>query len=179
MSMSKGPLAGLLECIDGLEAERDGGWSPAAESHLRRLRVFSNMLRSEKAHTAWDGTYDSEGHPVERQVAAPDDKLERLKIEAERWTAAVASDGSLAGSAAYELRHLIGQAHDLGLSARSATLPKTLPKELTPQMIEAGATECITPHITAGHRAAAVWRAMLAAAPVATIDSSADRKEKS
>ena len=69
-------------------------------------------------------------HDLERSVAnhtadLSSDKLERLKIEAERWTAAVASDGSLAGSAAYELRHLIGQAHDLGLSARSAILPPT------------------------------------------------------
>lgn len=42
---------------------------------------------------------------------------------------------------------------------------KIVPVEPTPQMVEAGATERITPHITAGHGAIAVFKAMLEHAP--------------
>ena len=43
-----------------------------------------------------------------------------------------------------------------------------VPIEPTPEMIEAGATERITPHASAGHGAVAGYKAMLAAAPVAS-----------
>lgn len=43
-----------------------------------------------------------------------------------------------------------------------------VPLEPTPGMVEAGATERVTPHVSAGHGAIAGYKAMLAAAPVAS-----------
>jgi hypothetical protein len=45
----EGPLAGLLNAVSHLESEQDGGWSPAAQSHLRRIRAFAQMLLSPSA----------------------------------------------------------------------------------------------------------------------------------
>jgi hypothetical protein len=43
-----GPLNLLDDCVSGLEQETDAGWSPAAKSHLRKLRTAAYMLRAAK-----------------------------------------------------------------------------------------------------------------------------------
>lgn len=59
-------------------------------------------------------------------------------------------------------------AQDSKMVSAPVVLPdgwKIVPVEPTPPMVEAGATERITPHITAGHGAIAAFKAMLEHAP--------------
>ena len=59
-------------------------------------------------------------------------------------------------------------AQDRKMVSAPVVLPdgwKIVPVEPTPPMVEAGATERITPHITAGHGAIAAFKAMLEHAP--------------
>ena len=44
VAAEEGPMNLLRKCVTGLEAEADGGWSPAAKSHLSKARVALNML---------------------------------------------------------------------------------------------------------------------------------------
>jgi hypothetical protein len=45
---ASGPLDLITDCVEALEGEVDAGWSPHAQSELRRLRAGLNMLRAAK-----------------------------------------------------------------------------------------------------------------------------------
>src|SRR3990167_4846551 len=56
----------------------------------------------------------------EEAMTGPGEALQRLQTDAERWVAAVTTDGALSGKAAHEIRKIIDAANLLG-SALSAT----------------------------------------------------------
>lgn len=65
-------LTELEGVCKGLEAEQDGGWSPDARSHVRRLRVFVNMMQQEST------VQPAKHHPIDPGVAA--------ELERSDWT---------------------------------------------------------------------------------------------
>jgi len=105
---------------------------------------------------------------IYRQSAETAKELRRLHArvqELEAMLDAVGAGGVSAQRVTQAADHI---AQPLEMVSAPVVLPDgwtIVPVEPTPPMVEAGATERITPHITAGHGAIAAFKAMLEHAP--------------